>query len=120
MLSIFRALIDRLKAMFAVSAAQELESDLLLRDAERQAELLRRAGRYEAEGLHGIAGQIRQRAEGLSGHRPLAGVLPALQHLAGNHHDEEPTPLLSAVPTSNSSGSHPRALPAPGKKRSKK
>src|SRR5205085_4346065 len=81
MLALFRPLIERVKALFAISAAQELEADLLLRDAERRAELLRQAERYEEEGLHGIAQRLRQQAEQVSVQRPLAGVLPALAHL---------------------------------------
>ena len=81
MLSIFRPLIERVKVLFAVSAAQELEADLLLREAERRAELLRQAERYDAEGLHGIAQHLRQQAEQVSVQRPLAGMLPAVAHL---------------------------------------
>jgi hypothetical protein len=87
MFSLFRAITDRIKALFATSAALELESDLLLHHAERKADLLRRADQYDQEGLHGIATQLRQQADLLSMQRPLASVLPALTHL-----QTEPTP----------------------------
>ena len=96
MFALFRPLIERVKALFALSAAQELEADLLLRDAERRAELLRQAERYEAEGLHGIAGHLRQQAEQVSVQRPLAGVLPALAHLQTGLADTPDTPELPA------------------------
>jgi hypothetical protein len=115
MLSIFRPLIERVKALFAVSAAQELEADLLLRDAERRAELLRQADRYDAEGLHGIAQHIRQQAEALSLQQPVASVLPAVEHLTGNP-DDHATPALTAPPEDRPSGHSALALSSPRKK----
>src|SRR3954452_5364595 len=106
MLSVFRPFIERVKALFAVSAAQELEGDLLLREAERRAELLRQAERYDAEGLHGIANHLRQQVEAISVQRPLAGVLPALEHLVGDSPGYQPTPLLAAL-SSNGSSDNP-------------
>ena len=124
MLSVFHPLIERVKALFAVSAAQELEADLLLRDAERRAELLRQAERYEAEGLHGIAGHLRQQAEQVSVQRPLAGVLPALAHLQAGLTE---TPDTAGLPAPNSgtlpgldAPPPPPALPAPKKKGGRK
>lgn len=78
MFSLFRALTDRLKALFAVSVAQDFEADLLSRDAERRAELLRQADQYDQEGLHSVASTLRQQAESLSLDRPLASIQPAL------------------------------------------
>jgi len=117
MFTIFRAIIDRVKSLFAVSAAQELESEILLRDAERQAELLRQADRYAAEGLHGIAGHLRQQAEAQSSQRPLAGVLPGLEHLAGDHHDNQYRPLLPAVSSNGPPDTTQKSLPAPRRKK---
>jgi hypothetical protein len=91
MFSLFRAIIDRLKAMFATNAAMEFEAEMLAQDAERRAELLRRADRYAQEGLHGIAEQLRRRAEELHLERPLASVLPALAHL--QDHSQSPMQL---------------------------
>ena len=99
MFALFRPLIERVKTLFAVSAAQELEADLLLRDAERRAELLRQAERYEEEGLHGIAQHLRQQAEQVSVQRPLVGVLPALAHLQTGLADSPDTPELPAQMT---------------------
>ena len=81
MLSIFRGVVDRVKALFATSAALELEAEFQARHAERQADLLRLADRYAAEGRHGIAANLRRQAEETSPERPLASVLPALTHL---------------------------------------
>jgi hypothetical protein len=81
MWSIFRALLDRLKALFATRAVLELEAECLARDAERQAELLRLAARYDAEGLHDLARSLHQQAETLNMQQPLASVLPAVAHL---------------------------------------
>jgi len=116
MFSIFRAIIDRVKALFAVSAAQELESEILLRDVERKAELLRQADRYAAEGLHGIANHLRQQAEAVTVQRPLASVLPGLENLAGDHHDNQSTPLLTSLSSNSSSDTTQKSLPAPKKK----
>jgi hypothetical protein len=50
---LFRAVLDRIKVLLALSAALELEADALARHAERKAELLRRCG----EGLLRRAGR---------------------------------------------------------------
>lgn len=118
MLTVFRAITDRVRSMFAATAALELESAFLARDAERRAELLRQADRYDTEGLHGIAGHLRQQVENLSSERPLATILPALVHL-----DAEPAAVapddgikqIAAVPAAptlsdpKSSDSAPRS-----------
>jgi hypothetical protein len=114
MLSIFRPIIERLKALFAVAAAQELESECLARDAERRAELLRLASRYEHEGLHLVAAGLRDRAGSLHADRPLAGILPAADHLLAM-----PTPLALESSAQPGNASPVPALPAP-KNRSKK
>jgi hypothetical protein len=72
MLNLFRAIIARVKALLATSAALELEAEALARHAERQADLLRLAGRYEEEGLHAVARALRQQAEALDLRQPLA------------------------------------------------
>jgi hypothetical protein len=117
MLSIFRALTDRLKALFATSAALELESEFIARDAERHAELLRQADRY-AEGLHEVAGQLRQQVVLLSAQKPTATVLPAITHLQADismtptglplfQGQESNVPLLEA-PKSSTKRTQPR------------
>ncbi len=83
MFALFHALTERLKALFITTAALDFEADLLARDAERRAELLRQADRYDSEEMHGIAEHLRRQADILSLQRPLAGVLPAVEHLLG-------------------------------------
>jgi hypothetical protein len=80
MLWIFKALSDRIKALFVTDVAAGLEAQFVAREAERKAILLRQAQAYEDEGLKGIAQQIRQQTEALSAQRPLASVLPAIEH----------------------------------------
>src|SRR5262245_56018761 len=93
MLSIFRPIVERLKALFAATAAQELEAEMLGRDAERRAELLRQAQCYEQEGLHSVARKPRGQAEDLGVEKPLASALPAAQFLFemdDKHQAEQP------------------------------
>lgn len=92
MLGLFRALLERVKALFLTTAALDFEAEFVARHAERQAELLRQADRYEEEGLHGIADHLRRRAEGLELDRPLAGVLPAVAHLQDTPEIKNPAP----------------------------
>jgi hypothetical protein len=94
MFALFRPIIDRLKALFATSAALEIEAQFLARDAERKAELLRLAAHYENQGLHSIAEQLRHQADTLSFHQPLASVLPAVEHL----HADKPGGLKLFTP----------------------
>lgn len=108
MFALFRALTDRLKALFITTAALDFEADLLARDAERKAELLHRADRYDADGRHGIAEHLRRQADSLSLQQPLAGVLPAVEHLLGTD-DARATPLLQSLPAVDP----PRVMPLP-------
>lgn len=78
MFSLFRAVIDRIKILLATSAALELEADALTRQAQRKAELLRLAEQYESEKLYTVAQELRQHAEALDQHQPLAGTRIAL------------------------------------------
>jgi hypothetical protein len=80
MLSLFRTMTDRLKALFVADVALEFEALLLSRQADRTAELLVQAEQHERHGFPGVAAQLRAGAEALSLGRPLAGVLPALEH----------------------------------------
>lgn len=80
MLTLFRAVVDRVKLMFASAAASELEAEFLARDAERRAELLRQAERYQTEGLTTVAERLRKAAESISTERPAAAALPAPDH----------------------------------------
>jgi hypothetical protein len=79
MFKLFRAIIERIKLMFATAAAQELEADFVAANAERKAALLRESNRYESEGLPTVAAELRQRAEALDPSRPLTSVLPLVE-----------------------------------------
>lgn len=113
MLWLFQTLTDRLKALFVANVGLDLEAQLLTRQAERKAELLRQAARYDEEGLKGVASELREQANALSVQRPLSSVQPAVEHFHG-----EPTPkpaLPSLLPTmsnlnadaTNGAGTHP-------------
>ncbi len=78
MFHLFRAVLDRLKALLVTSAALELEADALARHAQRKAELLRLAEQYESEKLHAVAQELRQHAENLDLQQPLSGVVNTL------------------------------------------
>jgi hypothetical protein len=60
---LFRALSNRLRAFFAAHAARDPMGLLPPLGPGLRMELLRRAARYEAEGLHAIAHHLRQQAE---------------------------------------------------------
>jgi len=98
MFSLFHALADRLKALFVTHAALDFEAQFLASQAERKAELLRRAAEYEREGLEGVAHDLRAQAESLSVLKPLANVLPAISHLQA----EPKTLLLTTEPNTTS------------------
>jgi hypothetical protein len=99
MLGLFRAVVERVKAVLLVRAAQEIEADALAHAAHRRAELLELAARYEAQGRGEVAAEIRAAVGRVDPDRPLAGVLPAVEHLAGGE------------------GKSPAALPARGARR---
>jgi hypothetical protein len=118
MIALFHALTERLKALFISDVALDFEAELLARAAERQAELLRRADRYDSEGLSGIAGQLRRQAEAIDLQRPLAGILPALEHLQATPRDDAPPPRLRLVaPDVSGPATASRASPGPNTKR---
>lgn len=94
MFNLFRVIVDRVKAVFATAAALEQEREFLLGDAERRAELLRQADRYDAEGLTTVAARLRQMAEATSIETPAASVLPALTHLQGEAQAVNRVPAL--------------------------
>ena len=92
MIALFRAVIERVKALFITTAALDLEADFVAHHAERRAELLRQADHYEEEGLLGIANHLRRQVAELDLQRPLAGVLPSIAHLQDRSQDEDPKP----------------------------
>jgi hypothetical protein len=97
--SLFRALTDRFKAMFATNAALDLEAEFFARDAQRRAELLRQADGYEREGLTGVAEGLRRQVHSLGVQQPLASVLPALGHLKSDDSADELACLIVKTPT---------------------
>lgn len=96
MFHLFRVLADRVKALFIANAALDFEGQFASRAAERKAELLREAQTYEQEGLPIVAQELRQRAEAIDIQKPLACVLPSLEHWQA--HDQPARPLLTRKP----------------------
>jgi hypothetical protein len=115
MFNFFRSLVDRPKALFAVTAAQEFEAEFLARNAAHKAELLRLADQYAAEGLPTVAQELRHQAENLNIHKPLAVILPAMMHFQVDQRDEAALPLKPAIPPSASNPTQPQ-IPGPKKK----
>lgn len=104
---IFRALTDRIKALFVTDVAADLEAQFLAREAERKAALLRQAQAYEDEGLKGIAQEMRQQTESLGTQRPMASVLPAIEYLHSTEkglflEDDQPAVALLPAPAPTS------------------
>ncbi len=92
MFALFRALLDRLKALLLTDAALDLEGEVPTHSAERKARLLRQAAAFEAEGLALVASELRRQAAALDLSRPLTSVLPAAQHVA---RDAQAAPQLA-------------------------
>ncbi|MGE3806779.1 MAG: hypothetical protein AB7K24_19090 [Gemmataceae bacterium] len=80
MFQLFRVLGARLKALFVANVALDFESDFAAANAERKAELLRQAADYERDGFPEVATELRQRAAEIDLRKPLASVLPSLEH----------------------------------------
>jgi hypothetical protein len=96
MLGLFRAVVERVKGVLVVRAARETEADAIAHAAHRRAELLELAARYEAQGQGEVAGELRAAVGTVDDNRPLAGVLPAVDHLTGGATDTaEETPRLA-------------------------
>jgi hypothetical protein len=74
---LFRAVSERLKAIFTTHAALELEAELILCHARRKAALVQEAARLEQEGLADLAADLRRHAGGMDLARP-AQEPPAL------------------------------------------
>src|SRR3954471_18390909 len=103
MIALFRTMTDRLKALFAADVALEFEALLLSRQADRTAELLVQAEQHERHGFPAVAAQLRAGAQALSLGRPLAGVLPALEHwqAPGNEAAPASTTAVDDHPVTN-------------------
>lgn len=107
LLSLFRPLIERVKAMLALCATQELQAEALLRQAERKAELLRKAKEYQDQGLSTVADLLRSQAELLDSPQPLAGVLSSVELLAAS--TESPPSLPTPNPPAQTGGTGRKA-----------
>jgi hypothetical protein len=86
MLRLFRAVIERLKLLFAGAAVRELELDCLAAQAQRRAELLRLANAYEADGLTAVAAGLRRqlgRPAAAAGHGARPGARACRKHRPG-------------------------------------
>lgn len=105
MLNMFRALSDRVAALFATHVALDYEQQFLLHQSDRKVELIRKAQELEERGLHDLAVELREQADQLSLQRPLSSVLPATDELQGR--------LLTSADVPQSS--KPVTLPAPRK-----
>jgi hypothetical protein len=103
MIALFRTISDRLKALFVADVALEFEALLLARQADRTAELLVQAEQHERHGFSTVAAQLRAQAKALSLGRPLAGVLPALEHW------QVADDVMAASMTPTPTGGHPHA-----------
>ena len=115
MINLFQTLTDRLRALFVADVALDFEAQLLSRQADRQAELLVQAEQHDRHGFPGVAARLREHAEALSLARPLAGVLPALEHWQA---DDRPAPALPNVhPHTAGNGSTGREARLPAARR---
>ena len=77
----YQYLVQQLRALFLTEVGLGFEAQFLTREAERKADLLRKANQYDEEGFPEIAETLRERAGQISIERPLASVCPAAQHL---------------------------------------
>jgi hypothetical protein len=80
MFSMIRTMMDRFKCLFMTQAVLELQSAVIVACADRKAELLRRAARFDEEGLADIAAYLRRQVESLSTEKSLVSVLAIAEH----------------------------------------
>src|ERR1700733_5864769 len=76
MSELFRAITERLKAIFAANAALELEAELLVAHIERKTALLRLAAQCAQEGFEDLAEELRNYIEGMNPRQPATAILP--------------------------------------------
>jgi len=77
---LYRVISDRLKSMFIADAVLDLESQFIVRQAERKVEMLMLADRYEQEGRTELAEELRRDVDNLSAEKPLSSIKPAIEH----------------------------------------
>jgi len=119
---IFRAISTRLKALFVSDVALDFEAEFVARQADRKAELLRKADALANEGLESVAADLRQRAETLSLDKPLASVSAAIAELGHQAANDAIRPRLDAAADDSPSGkaARGRLVPAANKKTARK
>jgi len=122
MLWIFRAISARLKALFVSDAALDFEAEFVARQADRKAELLRKADELENEGLESVAAELRQRAETLSLDKPLASVSAAIAELGDQAANGAIRPRLDVAAADSPPGEDggQQLVPAANKKTARK
>src|SRR3954453_11917995 len=104
MRSLFQTIADRLRGVFVAALALGCEAPLRSRQADRRAELLVQAEQHDRHGFPSVAAQLRHQAEALALDRPLASILPALEHWRADDTDIESdlaTPMTHPIPTHN-------------------
>ena len=116
-MSLFQTISERLRALFVADVALDLEAQLLSRQADRQVELLVQADAHERHGYPAVASGLRRQAEALSLARPLAGVLPALEHWQADDRAAGPDTMSSTVVPPTNGNRAARALAAKRKDR---
>lgn len=117
MFQLFHALAARLKALFVANVALDFESEFASRNAERKALLLQQATEYEKSGLPEVASELRQRADEIDIQKPLASILPSIEHWQA--HDNHPVkPTKPALP--HRSSKQPQLLSGPSPKTRRK
>src|SRR4051794_7635010 len=111
---LFRAVTERLKAVFTAHTAVELEADLTSRHVERKAGLLRQAAQLEAEGMAELAQALRRAAARWAPSGRAAGLLPPLCNRAAE------TPGLTPAHVPGPQGKTADIAPAEGPGRKKR
>lgn len=104
MFRILAAFFGRFSTRHIADAGADFDADLIARHAERKAILLRRAARFDDEGLPTVAAELRRQAEGLTLQRPLTTV------------NTMTSPALSK-PISAPTNGHTNSIPALEKRR---
>ena len=95
MLTLFRAIVDRVKGMLLMTAARELEAEVVVRQAERHADLRRLAAQHDVDKLPQVASEIRRQIDAMSDEQPLAGITSLAGELVGVGATPIPEPVAS-------------------------
>lgn len=88
MLTLFRAISDRLAALLATHVVLNYEQQLLRHHSDRKAELLRQARQLEDEGWPELATELREQVDQLSLERLLAATPSSTDELFGHLSNE--------------------------------